>query len=340
MPAAALGVNYRYEQRVCVANLSNTIDSFGQPPQMITPRGPNLGRMLKYVGWPLALLLAWDVLIVLAYKVLGWTWVGSQSVPLALYGSAIGIVVGFRNNSAYDRWWEARKLWGRIVNSSRSLARQVCGTMHPVKQDDPEEARELAEMKMRVIYQQIAFAHCLRQQLRGLAPISEAERLLNVNDLAAICGSRNMALAIQHRIGAALAEAKLRGWIGAFEWQAMDRTLADLADSQGGAERIKNTPLPKQYDYFPMLFVHIFCILLPTGMVEQLGWFTPAGSTLVGFMFLALDKIGRDLEDPFDNTIFDVPMTAISTTIEADLRQLLGEEKLPEPITPVRGVLW
>ena len=109
----------------------------------------------------------------------------------------------------------------------------------------------------------------------------------------------------------------------------MDRNLDDLMDAQGGAERIKNTPLPKRYDYFPMLFVRIYCILLPIGMVESLGWFTPLvyaagfmplvmplGSTLVGLMFLALDKIGRDLEDPFDNKMYDVPLTAITRTIE------------------------
>jgi putative membrane protein len=89
-----------------------------------------------------------------------------------------------------------------------------------------------------------------------------------------------------------------------------------------------------------MLFVQIFCLVLPMGLVEQLGWFTPLGSTVVGFMFLALDKIGRDLEDPFDNTIFDVPMTAITVTIETNLRQLLGEMKLPEPVKPIKGVLW
>ena len=89
-----------------------------------------------------------------------------------------------------------------------------------------------------------------------------------------------------------------------------------------------------------MLFVQIYCLVLPVGMVEQLGWFTPLGSTLVGFMFLALDRIGRDLENPFENTIYDLPLTSITTTIETNLRQLLGETTLPEPVTPIHGVLW
>ena len=132
----------------------------------------------------------------------------------------------------------------------------------------------------------------------------------------------------------------MKEWIDALQWRAMDESLNDLADAQGGAERIKNTPMPKQYDYFPQLFVQIYCVLLPLALVTSMGWFTPLGSTLVGFIFLALDKIGRDLEDPFENTIFDVPLTSITTTIETNLRQMLGETKLPAAIAPVDGVMW
>jgi putative membrane protein len=163
---------------------------------------------------------------------------------------------------------------------------------------------------------------------------------VDLPELNSLRAEKNVPLAIQQRMGRFLREARERDWVDGLEWQAMDRNLDDLADAQGGAERIKSTPMPKQYDYFPMLFVQIFCVLLPMGLVEQLGWFTPLGSTLVGFMFLALDKIGRDLEDPFDNTIYDVPLTAITTNIEINLRQLLGETNLPAVPEPVKGVLW
>jgi Bestrophin, RFP-TM, chloride channel len=96
---------------------------------MISPKQPHLGKRLTYFGWPLLLLFVWDGLVALAYVVMGWTWIASKSLPLALYGSAIGVIVGFRNNSAYGRWWEARGQWGQIVNNSRSLARQVCTTI-------------------------------------------------------------------------------------------------------------------------------------------------------------------------------------------------------------------
>ena len=113
-----------------------------------------------------------------------------------------------------------------------------------------------------------------------------------------------------------------------------------LADLQGGSERIKNTPMPKQYDFFPHLFTRMYCLLLPLGLVNNMGWFTPLGSTLVGFIFLALDRIGRDLENPFDNTIYDIPLSAMSRTIEINLRQAMGERSLPEALQPVQGVLW
>lgn len=312
---------------------------------MIVPRAPQLRRMVQYVGFPLLALVLWDVLVVVAYKVLHWQWVGSKNIPLALYGSAIGIIVGFRNNSAYGRWWEARTLWGSIVNNSRSFARQVYTVVRCGDATAKAEQDECSVLRCKLVHLQIAFVHALRQQLRGLEPLTEVRKVLTSaelsdDDLAQFAGQKNVSLGIQRTMGGLLREAHTRGWVNALEWQAMDRNLDDLMDAQGGSERIKNTPLPKQYDFFPMLFVRIYCILLPIGMVESLGWFTPLGSTLVGFMFLALDKIGRDLEDPFDNTIYDVPLTAITKTIETNLRQLLNETRLPAPEVPIRGVLW
>ena len=307
---------------------------------MIVPKEPQLRRMVQYVGWPLLALVAWDVIIVVAFKVLHWEWVGSKNVPLALYGSAIGIIVGFRNNSAYGRWWEGRGLWGQVVNNSRSLARQICSTMHPDPERHGEDVADLQVMQRSLVLHQIAYVHALRQHLRKLSPWEEIEPLLDADEIAALQVSKNVPLSIQQQIGRLLRESKDRGWIDRLEWQAMDHNLDDLADAQGGAERLKNTPMPKQYDFFPMLFVQIYCLLLPVGMVENLGWFTPLGSTLVGFMFLALDKIGRDLEDPFDNTIYDVPLTSITRTIDINLRQLLGDLNLPPAEQPVAGVLW
>src|SRR5262249_40792998 len=150
---------------------------------------------------------------------------------------------------------------------------------------------------------------------------------------------KNVPVAIQQWQSTLLRDALDRGWVDMAQWRAMDESLNDLIDAQGGAEKIKNTPMPRQYDYLPQLFVHLYCLPLPLAIVSILGWFTPLGSTLVGFIFLALDRIGRDLEDPFDDKINDIPLTSITRTIEINLRQMLGETDLPPEIVPVNGVL-
>jgi putative membrane protein len=304
---------------------------------MIVPRGPQLRRLVGYVGGPLLLLVLYDGAVVLAFKVLGWTWIALPHIPLALFGSSIGLIVAFRNNSSYARWWEARTLWGGIVNNSRSWGRQVLNSMTPLKPGDSEIMRDI---QVRMVYLQIAWVHALRAQLRGQSPMDEIKNLLPADELAALEGQRSVSLALQMRQAELAKQVLEHEWIDSLQWSALEATLSDLMDLQGGSERIKNTPMPKQYDYFPRLFVQMYCLMLPLAMVLNMGWYTPLGSTLVGFIFLALDKIGRDLEDPFDNGIYDIPLTAMSRTIEINLRQMLGETELPDPLQPVDGVLW
>ncbi len=304
---------------------------------MIVPRGQQLFKMLAYLWQPLVVLVLYDLAVVVAYKLLHWEWVARPHIPLTVFGSAIGIFVAFRNQSSYARWWEARTLWGALVNNSRSWARQVTTVMMP---SNDAEAGELKVYQRRLVYHQIAHVHALRQHLRGLEPWRELAPLLSEKEIAQLRDERNVPLAIQQQMGRLLRECQVRGWVDIAHWRALDANLDDLANAQGGAERIKNTPMPKQYDYFPRLFVHIYCLLLPLALVIDLGWNTPLGSTLVGFIFLALDRIGRDLEEPFQNSIYDVPMTSITTTIEINLRQLLGETELPKKTTAEDGVLW
>ena len=303
---------------------------------MIVPRSRLVVKMVLYVGKPLVVLAAYDLLVVVAYKMLHWNWVSLPHVPLALYGSAIGVILGFRNQSAYARWWGARTLWGAIVNNSRSWGRQVVMMRAP----DRADSSDLATVQQRMVYLQIAYVHALRQHLRKLAPWEELAPLLKESELSLLRDQNNIPLALQLRMAELLQDCRDRGWIEGWQWIAMDESLNDLVDAQGGAEGIKNTPMPKQYDIFPQLFVHIYCVLLPLALVSSMEWFTPLGSTLVGFIFLALDKIGRDLEDPFENTIHDVPLTSITRTIEVNLRQMLGETSIPQQIAPEEGVLW
>jgi ion channel-forming bestrophin family protein len=302
---------------------------------MTVARLRQIAQMVRYIGKPLILLAIYDQLVVLAYKLLHWNWLSLPHIPLALYGSAIGIILSFRNLSCYGRWWEARTLWGAIVNNSRSWARQVV-SMRPINRAD---SAELATMQRRMVYHQIAYVHALRQHLRKLSPWPDLAPLLSDLELSELQIEKNVPLALQRRMTDMLQYCRDRGWTEGWQWLAMDRSLCDLANAQGGAERIKNTPMPKQYDFFPQLFVHIYCVLLPLALVGPMGWYTPLGSTLVGFIFLALDKIGRDLEDPFENTSHDVPLNSITRTIDINLRQLLGETNLPEDLPAMNEYL-
>lgn len=304
---------------------------------MIYPRGRKVALlMVKYVGNNMLGLLAWDVLVVVAFNAGYLHWAALESVPLSLLGSAIGVILAFRNSSSYARWWEARTLWGSIVNNSRSWARLVTVTMRGQRED--EAALALAIKKM--VYLQIAWCHALRQHLRRLDVIPAISSFFSPEEIDQLKVTGHFPVAIQQMQTKMLRDALDNGWIDAAQWHAMNQSLDDLVDAQGGTERIKNTPMPRQYDYLPQLSAQIFCFLLPLTMVASMGWFTPLGSSIVGFIFLMLDKIGRDLEDPFDNTIHDIPLTALTRTIEINLRQMLGETELPPPIAPVDDVLW
>ena len=307
---------------------------------MIVSKTQRLTQMIQGLGLAMLSLLGWDLLIVISYKVLNWTWVASTHVPLGSLGAVIGIIVGFRNGSAYGRWWEARTLWGAIVNRSRTFARQVLTTFSPGGDATVAERAELAALQKDLVLHQVAYVHALRQQLRGLDPVPAVAHLVPREDPTAMAREKNLALTLQNRMSAMLVAARGRGWLDEWQWHSIDQSLASLMDAQGGAERIKNTPMPKQFDFFPRLFVQMYCIFLPVGLVVDLGWYTPLGSTLVGFLFLALERIGRVLEDPFENRINDVSMTAIATTIEINLRQMLGETELPPPVQPIDGILW
>jgi len=304
---------------------------------MIAPHTKHLVLLtIRYVGLPLVGLLAYDIAVVMFYRMGYLQWAALEQIPLSLFGSVIGVILAFRNSTSYARWWEARTLWGAIVNNSRSWGRLVTTTMRSKSGHDTV----FADIRRELIYLQIAWAHALRQHLRRMDPLAEITHLLPAEEIASLKGHNNVPVAIQQRQSLILRDARDHGWIDLAEWHAMNQSLDDLVDAQGGAERIKFTPMPSQYDYLPQLCAQMFCFLLPLTMVSSMGWFTPLGSTLVGFIFLSLDKIGRDLEDPFDNTIHDIPLTSITRTIEINLRQMLGETNLPEPVEPVKDILW
>lgn len=296
-------------------------------------------QLLHFFRTQLLVFFAFDVTISVLYTWAGLTWLALPDLPIAQIGSALTIFLAFRTNSAYDRWWEARMLWGSLVNLSRAFARQIL-TFLPAAQQDGAEAAEIAAFQREAIYHQVAFVHALRCHLRRQDPFADLEGILAPDTVAQLRQAKNVPAMLLLQMGRLAQHALSKGWVDSIRFAQLDRTLTDLVNVQGGCERIKNTPLPRQYDYLPRIFLQFYCLLLPLGLVAGLKLLTPFASTLIAFMLLALDNVGRGIEDPFENTANDTPMTALSRTIEIDLRQHLGEQQLPPPIQPVEGFLF
>lgn len=288
--------------------------------------------MLGYIGWPLALLFIWDIAFTAAYVYLPHPGLELPVLPMSLLGSALVLFLGFRNNSAYARWWEARTLWGAMVNSSRSYGREI----YHLIDSNPESNK----LRHDLVVRQIAYVNALRCHLRRQPPSDDIENFLPDDEIKRLERVSNIPNAILNRTAELLAEAAKKGWIDTFRRVQIETLLVDMSNAQGGMERIKNTPLPREYGYFPTLFVHFFCILLPIGLVDTLTIYTPLASSVVGFMLLAMDRIGADLQDPFENRAHDVPVTSICRTIQIDLEQMIGTAKPAKPLQPVANVLW
>jgi ion channel-forming bestrophin family protein len=296
---------------------------------VIVPGRARLGQVIFYVGRPLALLFVWDVFVTIAYFIKGFDnrYISFPHLPLPLLGSAIAIYLAFRNTAAYARWWEGRTLWGSMINYSRSFGREM-QTLLPL---------EASALQRVLILRHVAYAHALRLHLRRQAPWDELAPRLPPDEIARLQQVANVPNAILNETARIIARDVP---LDSIRLTTIEQTMRELLNAQGGMERIRNTPFPQQYATYPALFTHVFCIMLPLGLVESLGIFTPLGSTAVGFLFLALLQIGNDMEHPFSNTVNDVPLTAITRTIEIDLRDSLGEAHELKPVQPEKGVLW
>ena len=294
---------------------------------MIVDASPRLQQIIREVWKPLSVLFVWDVIVTVTYYILPFK---APSLPLTLFGTVLALFIGFRDNSAYQRWWEGRGLWGLMINASRNLSRATRNFMPQA------DARDL---KRSIVLRQVAYVNALRCQLRRQPVDAEVLRFLSEGEAEKALARTNVANGLLDGTGRRIDDAMRLGWIDTIQQTQLEAVLVDIANAQGGMERIKNTPLPNQYRFFPTIFTHIFCILLPIGLVETLGYATPLGSTLAGLMFLAVLQIGDDLVDPFANTVHDVPLTAMCRTIEIDLLQSIGDPA-PEPTKPVKGVLW
>ncbi len=331
----------------------------------------------RNVKWSIVLRFAWLNLIKFTLWSAFVTWLyhfyehSGTSIaipfqPLSVMGIAVAFYIGFKNNSSYDRFWEGRKIWGGIVNYSRTWGNLVLSFITDQFVDTDEE--NLKAIHKKLIYRHIAWLNALRFQLRQPSSFSlkhpktvrsilgnedqnkwdnEVGVFLDSEEYQYLIDRRNTATHIIRTQGESLKELMAEGYIEDFRHMKMMSCLEEFYNLQGKCERIKNTPFPRQYAFFSKVFTWLFILLLPFGMVGEFAkmghdflWLTIPFCVLISWMFITMEIVGDNSEDPFESFINDVPMTALCRVIEIDLREMLGETELPEKIKPLNDILF
>ncbi|MFC5549962.1 bestrophin family protein [Massilia aerilata] len=245
------------------------------------------------------------------------------AIPFTLMGLPLAIFLGFRNNAAYDRYWEGRKQWGELVTRSRNLARQCLSLV------DECAARE------RMIRRAIAFAHALRHRLRGSDPAADVQPWLGKEEWARLQSLPNLNHALMLEMGADLSRCLREHRIEPVLATSLDASLSAMNGAAAACERIRGTPIPFSYTLLLHRTAYLYCWLLPFGLVDSIGDLTPVVTLLVAYTFFGLDALGDEIEEPFGTSDHDLPLEAICRTIEIDLRAALGDTELPPPLLPV-----
>ncbi len=299
-------------------------------------------------------------------------WLTLPWLPIALLGTAVAFVVGFKNNASYDRAWEARKIWGAIVNGSRSWGIMVKDYVNNRHAKAPLSETELHEIHRQLFYRHFAWITALRFQLReprtweAIHQVHNSEYkdkwfvveehtrkledaikpYLTDEEFLFVMSKSNRATHIISLQSAHLRKLLDAGLIEDYRHMELEKSLIDFYNQQGGSERIKNYPYPRQYATLNFWFIAIFSLLLPLGMLQEFEkfghefiWLTIPFSALSGWIFTTMEKIGESSESPFEGSANDVPITAISRAIEIDLREMLNETEIPVPLKPQNNIL-
>ncbi|MFT3923759.1 MAG: bestrophin family ion channel [Myxococcales bacterium] len=294
---------------------------------MLTARSQSLFQILLWQKANIIKFALLSVAVVIAEELTGEVAGVLPDVPVSVLGAAIGIYVGFRTNSAYDRWWEARKLWGQLTNSSRHLTAEIMAYL-PGDQHEP--------LRRRLILSLIRYAHLLRCELRG-TPLDADEDLKRL--AADQSTSAPGTTVLLRQLLVELAGLAQSGQLDDRRLQSIDQTIAVFYDVQGGCERIKNTPFPPGYGFIAEILIRTYAVMLPLAIVDDLHWFAMPVAILVCLAFKLVSEVGRALEDPFTNVPSALPLHAMSMGIERNLRDALGEAALPVPQPDRAGVL-
>lgn len=309
--------------------------------------------------------IAWAGFAVGIHEGLGWHWLTLPPLPVSILGTAVAFYLGFKGNAAYDRLWEARKIWGGIVNSSRTWGSHVVSMIH----DAPDGLDDTAELHRELIYRHVAWLGALRTQLRrpkpwehrteendvfrkhhgtyDMSPEVLANRIrpfVADDELEWLMDRKNQATQVLATQGRRLTELSNAGRLDPYPYVELQRLIETFYTLQGKCERIKNFPLPRQYATTNTWFVKAFILAVPFALVAPFAalgpgaaWLAVPCSVALSWIFYMWDTVLDYSENPFEGMINDIPMDAMSRTIEIDLREMLGELDLPPKLEPIDG---
>ena len=325
-----------------------------------------LFQTLSWTKKSILIFLVYDLLVVSLYHFMQWDALLIPWQPISLIGIAVAFYLGFKNNSSYERLWEARKIWGGIVNTSRALTTMACHWINndSTKEDLSEEA--LKAYRKEVVYNHVAWLHALTfelrkkkdwehdtagdNQLRSLLDVNFSEEkfeklkaYLTAEELSYILTKGNRSSHLLNLQTKRLMRLHREGALEHFRHLEMQNQITELYTLQGKSERIKNFPFPRQYATVNYFFVVLFIILLPFGMLDVFTtksadfwiWLSIPFSTIGSWVFWMMEMIGDYSENPFEGLYNDVPITNMAEGIEVDIRQMLDETDLPEPTQPM-----
>ena len=341
---------------------------------MIVRKNLTLAGIFRFSGHHLWWLIGHMFIVSVLYKEAGWHWISIPWLPVSLIGTALAFYIGFKNNQAYDRIWEARKIWGAIVNSSRAWGSMVMSFVRNHHDTNLTED-ELLHIKQRLIYRHIAWLYTLREQLlvptqwehvslKGLYGalakrrrekggiglfqdyLTDKQKERYFSSESSWKSAANSAAQIINLQSLDIADLEEKGILHMRRQLDMHKILNNFYDHQGRAERIKRFPLPRQYANLSFIFNCIFIFLLPLGIVAEFAKLGEAGvwlmipfGTIVGWIYVVMELIGDYSENPFEGLGTDVPMLSICRTIEIDLLQIVHETDIPKPIQPIQDIL-
>jgi putative membrane protein len=283
------------------------------------------GSMVREILGRVALCVAWSALVVLAYRS-GYK-VGIPSTLHTLVGLALGLLLVFRTNASYDRFWEGRRLWGGMVNETRNLIRGARAWFG----SDATLVRELASWTA-------AFPVASMQYLRGAKVVLSAVKELAREYAVPAEKAEHPVMAVAMNMSERLAEAARRGLISDFARVSLDHNITLLVDYHGGCERIRKTPLPFAYVVHLRRALVLYCFTLPFALVETFGWTTVLDTLFVAYTFFGIEEIGVEIEGPFGFDDNDLPLESICSTIRHNVMEIAGMS-VGEPYEQITGPL-